>query len=372
MVLTRRLYKFEEVRAAFLYCMKTKCLNEAIFWLLELEESFYSGEVRRLLLLSWMMWTGPSRLSWLLEWANSADTQKGRLDLCWKLIRCREKDTSIWWLLWATICSKDTPDEHGKLFHLWKQSCCKEDTDFWQELVDETEDERILTIFEALQTEMKSYSLFAKCIGLTVFYAWNKVPQTTWEPLSNKQPETLEDTIASWKLNNIRKERIYEIPYYCLFGMTWRGVGGDTTDELRNLNITELLKSAFWKKQILPYLDETNNWISDEHKEEFWDTHFNWVTQDHPDEWSLKEQKKSHGSGVTCPKAPLKMWWKNWIFNDRLFIFGKIHKNVLEELDKEPGSTGISILDRVLQRYKEINFTAYTNYLPTEKEFIII
>jgi hypothetical protein len=373
MVLTRRLYKFEEVRAAFLYCVKTKCLNEAVFWLLELEESFYSGEARRLLLLAWMLWTGPSRLSWLLEWSQLANTQKGRLELCWKLIRCKEKDTSIWWLLWAAICSKDTPDEHGKLFHLWKQSCQKDDKDFWQQLVDQTEDERILIIFEALQTDLKSYTLFAKCIALTVFYSLNKVPQTTWEPLSDKEPETLQETISSWKLDNIKKERIYEIPYYCLFGMTWRGAGGDTTDELRNLNITELLKSPFWKKQIQAYLDESNNWISDNHKEEFWDTYFKWASIDHPDEWSLKEQKKSHGPGVTCVTAPIKMWWRNWIWNDRLFIFGKIQNNILETISSEPGSTGISILDRVLQRYKEIDFNTHSNYFESQqKEFIIL
>jgi hypothetical protein len=373
MVLTRRLYSLEEVRSAFLYSIKNKCLYEAIYWLLELEESYYSGEVRRLLLLAWMIWTGPSRISWLLEWSQTANSAKGRLDLCWKLIRCRTKDSSIWWLLWAVICAKDTPDEHGTLFHRWKLSWNLPDLEFWQNLVDETDDERILTILEGLQIDMKSYSLFAKCIATTVCYSWNKVPSTTWEPLSNQQPEDLETQIQSWKFQNLRKERIYEIPYYCLFGMTWRGVGGDTTRELLDLGLKELKTSPYWKKQLQPYTDQALNWISDEHKEEFWDTHFNWKSCDHPDEWSLEDRKKSHGPGVTCPSGPLSKWWRNWIVHDRLFIYGKIYRNVLEILEKEPGSTGISILDRILQHYKELKSpTEYTQQTldKCKKEFI--
>jgi hypothetical protein len=374
MVLTRRLYNLDEVRAAFLYSIKNKCLYESVFWLLELEESYYSGEARRLLLLAWMMWTGPSKFSWLLEWAQNADSPEGRLKLCWKLIRCRTKDSSIWWLLWTVICAKHTPDEHGNLFHLWKDLCKTENDEFWQIVVDRIDDENVLSILEALQTDMKSYILFAKCIGVTVMYAWNKVPKSSWEPLSNQQPEDLETKIKSWKLNNIRLERIYEIPYYCLFGMTWRGVGSDTTDQLRKLDQTELLKSPYWKKKLQPYLNENQDWISDIHKEEFWDTYFKWTVCDHPDEWSLQDQKKSHGPGATCVNSPLLKWWKNWIIHDRLFIYGKIQKNVLEILEKEPGSTGISILDRMIQRYKELEIitnTISTGSLATvKKEFI--
>lgn len=373
MVLTRRLYSFEEVRSAFLYSIKNKCLHESVFWLQELEDSYYSGEVRRLLLLAWMIWTGPSRISWLLEWATESNTAKGRLELCWKLIRCKERDTSIWWLLWAVLCAKHTPDEHGTLFHRWKQMYHLPDIEFWQTLVNETDDDRILTILEALQIDMKSYSLFGKCIALTVSYTWNKVPNTTWEPLSNQTPEDLETTIQSWKQNTLQKERIYEIPYYCLFGMTWRGAGGDTTKELMNLGIEELKKSAYWKKQIQPYLNEENNWISDEYKEEFWDTHFNWTSCDHPDEWSLIDRKKSHGPGVMPASGTLAKWWRNWIVNDRLFIYGKIYRNVLENLEKEPGSTGISILDRILQRYKELNIPLEKSVsYNCKKEFLVI
>jgi hypothetical protein len=360
MVLTRRLYNLEEVRAAFLYSIKNKCLYEAVFWLRELEESYYSGEARRLLLLAWMIWTGPSRFSWLLDWSANGNTPEGRLELCWKLCRCKTKDSSIWWLLWAVSCSKDTSDEHGTLFQMWKNLYVYEDQDFWQTLTDQTEHEDILTIFENLQTDMKSYSLFAKCIGLTILYSWNKVPKSSFEPVSNQQPEDLESKLESWKLDNIRYERLYEIPYYCLFGMTWRGAGGDTTDQLRKLDMTELQKSPYWKKQLKPYLDETGNWLSDEHKEQFWDTYFKWAICDHPDEWSLEDQKKSHGPGATCVNAPLLKWWKNWIINDRLFIYGKIQKNILEVLNTEPGSTGISILDRIIQRYKELNFKSNT------------
>jgi hypothetical protein len=349
MSLTRRLYRLDEVRAALLYSLKSKRLYEAVFWLNELEDSWYSGEARRLLLVSWLMNVGIARIAWLAAWSTNSHTREGRLQLCWQLLKCQEQDSSLWLLLWAGVT--DTSGASSFVVQ-WQHMFTKEDEEFWGHLFDKTEDERICSILEALQVDMKTYSLYAKCIGYAIVYSIQNLSSSTWSSLSEKEPSDLAITIQSWNEKcTLKEKRIFSIPYDCLFGMTWRGSGADTTDSLQMLTFDSLKKSSSWKIILKGYSTD-EGWNSDEALEAFWDTEFKGC--DIPDEWSKQDQEKSHGRGVTFPDGPLTRWWKNWICPEHLLIWGISKRSVEKNIEALSGNFGgASVLDKLLQLYKE-------------------
>jgi len=354
-MLTKRLYRFDEVRAAFLYCLKQGRMNEALFWLEELEDSRYGNEVRRLLFVSWMMRIGIRRLAWLEAWSVDSETREGRWRLCKQLLWCKERDSSIWWLLWSVVVGGTLPEAPGHLFSIWLSSCKKEEEAFWQPLVDSSTDIRIDRILEALQCNMNAYSIFAKATAVIVVYGASRVPTSTWLSLTIPSLDTYTAIVGS----SLRSQRLYSIPYDCLYGLTWRGAGGTTTEELCTFGFDTCKASAYWRQCITDSMDV----------EAFWDTHFPWVTCDHPDEWSAADREKSHGSGL--PEGPLLRWWINWIGHERLFVWGIVHTNVLTWV-KQQRTSSQSILDTLLGLYKTFHYTGHSYTYPMKKEFLLM
>jgi hypothetical protein len=240
-------------------------------------------------------------------------------------VRCPEKDSSLWWFLGSVLE--------------------KEDEELWELVVNGVDDERLDPVMEALQTDMRSYSIFAKCAAFMIFSKLKELPKTTWQELSQKEPQ-----IDFNKDNNLRTTREYEIPYECLFGMTWRGTGQNTMEELNSLSLETLSKSPYWKKLIMDCND-------DESIEDFWDIYFPYTTCDHPDEWPLALKKKSHGEGSTGAQGPLSRWWRNWIYPDPPFVSKTLCKTILEHVETVSGNTdGSSVLDRVAMVFQNIQY----------------
>jgi len=328
MNLTKRLYRHDEVRAAFLFCLKNRRFDETIFWLKELEESLYGKEVRRLLLVSWSMNIGLSRMAWLSEWSEHSGRREGRLRLCWQLLRCSERDSSLWWLLWSGV----VPVDLGKydLVNKWRSVCNSED--FWSKIKH--------PFTEALMNDMKAYEIFARVIA---FCLNSEIKACSWKALSTEEPIDLQKTIQAWDILSIRKGRVYEIPHGCLYGMTWRGSCGDTTEELNNF---ELFSSPYWKK-ILNSYTKNNTWISDTMKESFFDTYF---PEDIPDEWSSVEKHLSHGRGVHAVGS-LSKWWNAWIVEDSNWIPPACKYEIYEWVKMQSSNVEASCIDRLIKMY---------------------
>ncbi len=283
MRLTKHLYRFEEVRSALLYTIRCRRHIEALFWLEELECSCYSGEARRLLFVAWFLFIGVTRMSWLASWSELATTREGRRQLCAQLCSCSERDGSLWVLVVSNTLPATTLPAKQK-------------------------DPRIPPILAALQTDMKGYALFAKAAAFGIETWWKQIPQISWAPLSTTNRFTEE--VETWNSLSMRKRRIYAIPYDCLFGMCWRGIGGDTTDELRNLTRELFQASPYWKPRAV--------WETDDELEEFYETYF---PDDIPDEWSREDQEKSHGApGFGTVDSPLGRWWRNWVPEECAFL----------------------------------------------------
>jgi hypothetical protein len=338
MTLTRRLYRFDEVRAALLWCLLRRRVQEAGFWLQELEDSLYGGEARRVLLLAWTLFGGLRNMSWLLAWASEGSTREGRRLLAYQLMKFDgAKDSSIWCLLWSVaVCEKGI----GRIWWEWRVMCCIEDpVEFWQPLVDGSEDERLDVILEALQQDMKSYTLIARCIACVVSVCWKALPSASWGKLVEAVPEHMAESSMS---QSIREARLYEIPWDCLFGMCWRGLGGTT--DLIALSLKDLQGSPCWK------VAATVAATSDDMLEEFWDTTFKGC--DIPDEWSVADRRKSHGEA--SGPGPLSRWWRNWVCGDRMSIFGKDYDGMIAWIREQRIEGGLPIMERLLGLYKGI------------------
>lgn len=356
MTFTQRLYRVDEVRAALLHCIKTRRILEALFWLQELEDSCFGGEARRLLCAAWFMFVGLSRLSWIAAWSTDSKTREGRRRLCWQLARCG-RDSSLWWLLCSIPAKGSVKPGLSCLFDSWKAAWGGNEEEFWQPLVDWVDDARLESVFEGLQDDMRSYSILGRCSACAIRSSFKYLPESTWLPLSTNEP----DGAAFEFTGNVRKDRLYSIPYECLFGMTWRGTGVDTTHLLRSLTHEEFQKSPWWRAKAAG-ID-----TDDEKKEAFYDAYFG--ACDIPDEWSLADQQKSHGPGSTGTTASLQRWWRGWIAPERLFLWGAPADAVAKWVAEEHGSTGQSILDRVFQAYKECEFTKPSVKIQYKKEF---
>jgi hypothetical protein len=325
MRLTKHLYRFEEVRSALLYTIRCRRHLEAIFWLEELECSCYSGEARRLLFVAWFLFIGLSRFSWLANWSELGGTREGRQLLCIQLCSCSERDGS----LWGIVASDALPATAQPICTEWR----KIDS---QILVKPHKDPRIGPIVSALQIDLKGYARFAHATAFGIHTWWKQIPQTSWTPFSTTNH--LVQEVTSWSNLSMRKRRVYSIPYDSLFGMTWRGIGGDTTDELRNLTKELFQTSPYWKSKAV--------WESDEELEEFYTTHF---PDDIPDEWSLADQQKSHGApGFGTVDSPLGRWWRNWIPEEALFLPPGVAANCRAWASTQTIGNHGSVLDRIL------------------------
>ena len=368
--LTRHLYRFEEVRSAFLFCIKARRLQEAVFWLTELEESCYGGEARRLLFVAWFLFVGVRRVSWLQSWAESSSTREGRLDLTVALARCSERDSSLWLVLWAGCLVEPLGPTTGTLVCQWRGLFDKEDEEVWTKLLAASTEERVDQCLEALQVDMRGYALMAKVSGVCLCALQGRWPKGTWEVATKRRIEEIEKAIIEWEAEKVlRKRRVYSIPYDCLFGMTWRGRGGNTEGELLELGEAQFKASPWWKK-VVP----AEGFGDDSAKEAFWDTHFPWTTCDHPDEWSKADRAKSHGEGVRNDGAttvPLWRWWRCWICPEHLYVWGRDLEAIQAFVKEARADAAASVLDQVLELYKTRNLSAW-NSQRRKKEFMLM
>ncbi len=311
-------------------------MQEAGFWLQELEDSLYGGEARRVLLWAWTLCGGLRNMSWLVAWATEGGTREGRRCLAYQIMKFDgAKDSSIWCLLWSVATVEKGV---GRIWWEWRRMCCIEDpVEFWQPLVDGSDDERLDGILEALQHDMKSYTVLARCVACTVTTFWKILPVASW----GKLVDTLLYFVTECDLNtSIREARLYEIPWDCLFGMCWRGLGGAT--DLQSLCLKDLQASPCWKVATTAAL------TGDDALEEFYDTAFKGC--DIPDEWSAADRCKSHGEAAG--PGPVSRWWRNWVCGDRMCVFGKDYDGVMGWIRSERIEGGLPIMERLLGLYK--------------------
>jgi hypothetical protein len=362
-MLTRHLYRYDEVRAALLWCIFHKRTTEGLFWIQELLDSECYTELFQVLFEGWLWSVGIARMEWFRQFWNlytKPDVVEDELLLLANtLLRLPVRDSTLVHLLLRGPLQKvdrlpPTPktDAYLRIASDYLNTPMKQDlvkyfhvgkvVSAWivaKHLFQELGDEEVWTLlgrieltsignpctrqcFEALAgidslfPDDESMKLACQAIAISFLClspslqtkSMYVLPMTTLDPFS-------ESSLKEWaSLLGRRKRRVYSPPSECLSWLTSRGCNPYTKTTIKEIRsfTTDILREKgcpFWQT----VLDECNPWKSDDAFEMFWDTYF---PDDIPDEWSLEDQKKSHGPGILRPTETIIPWrlCHKWFF----------------------------------------------------------
>ena len=328
---TRHLYECDEVIAALHWCIKRGRLKEAVFWSLELIDSEMIEILQRELLSVWLWQFGIGCLAALPHLFGDTADQLVSVVCSITRLPSQRRDRSVIGLCILGLQTAQ-PDRHSffpSLESLFQSHKCSElekaflcavyqgktqlafgySRPLWQ-----TNPTRVYTLLQALQS-YKHKSLLEELLTLLEVYneeTWptracaiaavsldSKRLNQSLEHLQLSIPDEIQECILEWKQAvGRRQRRVFAIPGEAIYKRTARGRLANTKTTLSNLyslSIETLEGCAFWNR----VLEEEVPWLDDDRKEAFYELYF---PDDIPDEWSKKDQEKSHGYGSLIHK----------------------------------------------------------------------
>jgi len=300
-MLTRHFYRPDEVRAALLYSIMKGRALETAFWTQELLDSGLS--VWPILTEAWVWFSLATDPHWITDRVESDP------HLAAYRLASGPKDNSLWAVL--CISPQEMPDTlcanvpksmpytkpclekylHIALHQKKGLAAC------WAALRLGDEAAKQVT---PLPLDLPKPLL----ICASVLKACSRtVPE--FRPPMNQE---VLSHIAKWSAHQGRRSRrLYEIPMECLYGITARGCmlqKASTLGEIRRIN--DILAAHI---------------TDDDELEAFYQSTF---PDDIPDEWSLKDQKMSHGQGVlrTGEQLSLAKLGRIWFQAESVYAWG--------------------------------------------------
>ena len=321
MPLTRSLYREDEVIAALKWCVIRGRFNEALFWAQEAIDSNMSEEFLKALVWVWLFTCGPKSIRWisyLHKCIENPPTEDSYIHLLLNLMYNVKYagDTSVLSLLGLGLCyGKKQPNTitlikvpeplpnvpvvrallQGKVDLAWSILRPEWSKNPWELLrnILSVKNKHTLPYFDEVATAEKwMRSLWTPNL-LWCFRAVATVLVATTGSLTimdeyNSYNHILESYARHTNLS-MRKRRLYEVPYECLYWLTTRGWNrvNETTESEIQLNLEDSLKGSKYWSSLLPIGYDLS-------REEFFYKHFQ---DDIPDEWSTLARLKSHGYG---------------------------------------------------------------------------
>ena len=309
-MLTRHLYRIDEVKASCKYALIKKNYREALFWSLELINTLMSEDVRQIMLTVWFEGIGRASYPLLLDLICADDDSL--LDFVGAFCSV-DRDASIFSLLclgsrtWEKQVDRVVPMKiegvedkevrcilramkQGKTLFAWTLLRCRWSADAWSILL-RCAPTRERSVVEKLY-EMKTHIWEARAAA--VILVCDKV-SAGWKAVRRFREEGLIDEWVA--LEGRRGRRIYKIrPEAILYG-TERGELSRSVTNIQEIRepLTAMYGSPYWDV----VADEFGGWKpiykSDVAKETFYELYF---PDDIPDEWSRDDQEKSHGLGL--------------------------------------------------------------------------
>ena len=291
---------------------------------------------------AWFLQKGIAWWAWLIQWLSYKDTVEGRIALI--IAFCKEKgkkDSTLWKSYCLGIATEIA----------WSSAINrKPDLEWWRCHGSEPKVSGLEGSELKLELNLELNSSFRKKCALTwlVFMKPSlKLKELILEPYDLS---AVEESLYE----NLKESRKYEIPFDCHLGFTQRGFDLDSTKTLYKINLHVLLKSPIWAGLVDDYCNDSSEWNSDAAKEEFYNKYFGY-SQDIPDEWSQKEQEKSHGLPPSSrSKVSLQHWIRIWIPEEHILIHGKAN-NILTEWISEKKYTK-NVLESIEENYKSIDY----------------
>jgi len=400
MSLSRHFYSLDEVQAALLYTTSHNNSTEALFWCQEMILSGCIGESISILFQSWLWNTGPMRLQWLIDaWQTIATEELSEDDILLSTYRLSSmyhtnRDNSLWNILVLIIknpnempdtVTRKTPDvipsEDEKEIYLVRAMFQGKAASAWW-ICQFIEPERIWILLNwfAENVNKKYYKQYIIC--LKALYNYEQLlgyKSDEYDIIvrcaavimmsirSKKQEESFKEQITSIDKNNLqtlnelsasigrRDRRVHQIPILCLYGTTIRGRSKwaqNTYQQLYNIE-TYIIGCPFWDEVLEKYADidelKTIKWKSDDKMEEFYDKYF---PDDIPDEWTKKDQQKSHGDGLISPNDKPNIWKYSRNFMSKMpqlaWNTTKIINSYLEKVDIND-----CFIENIIQLYRD-------------------
>lgn len=356
MGLSRHFYSQDELENALLYTTSRNNPTEALFWSQELILSGYASETISILFKSWLFNTSIIKLQWLIDAYTTLATDEISEDAIllatYRLstIHHSNRDTSLWNILVLTIqnpnkmpdtITRKTPtvipsDDTKEIYFIRAVVQGKSQSAWWiSQYIQEERVWELLNWFienihtkyatqykvclEALKCYDKllgyksnSYDIITRCVAVLMMCINEKQQDQSFKPLISEIDTDNTEFLNELSKSVGRKERrVYSIPTACLYGITMRGRMRWSQNNLTQLyNIEEnLVGCSFWDEILQEYATVSEkgiiNWHSDNKMEEFYKTYFE---DDIPDEWSKKDQLKSHGDGILGPNEKPTIW----------------------------------------------------------------
>jgi hypothetical protein len=307
MVFTRHFYEIDEVCGALQHSVLNGRVRDAFFWVQELTDSEENVVCFRTLLETWLLFYGGAFPEWLSAAKRSwKGEQMSGLELALNLSLCNRKDISVIHALCLTeepverILSDGSLEGYLKMSiaqgrsrsAIWAAATIDNLDRIWKLLPNE-----IVWLSEIFKDKSDIWFVYALIVALCTEQRLKKSERVIWKPLSRE----MTDEVDSWiTVLGRRDRRKFSIPAGQLCG-----VGGRWKIDRRSSNLKRLYNfeksisqdgSGFWFKALTKSKwSVESGWNGDDDAlEEFYEEYF---PDDIPDEWSLEEKKKSHGSG---------------------------------------------------------------------------
>ncbi len=335
-MLTRHLYRYDEVKASLLYCILVQRYEEAFFWSLELFDSLGGGDVFTILVKTWMTCIGWRGFGFLKHFQGEEFDEDVLYKVMYTLMSYKERDASVYGLILRgaqvksqvdTVVPMSIPEWLDKLpiefQYVWraikqkkvllawtmlKSFWSKEDSWNFLDNTAEPYQKETLKFFktspllEDMEWERRALILLCLCSDKKAFQ----------DIVLKDIPEQYMVKKEEWSLlEGRRARRVHKIPTEAILWGTRRSLEPNTQTNMNDLlNILPSLQgSPYWEE----VASSMGSWKHirkvDEMKEAFYDMYF---VDDIPDEWSVKDREKSHGYGLLINGNKTIQQMKGW------------------------------------------------------------
>jgi hypothetical protein len=326
-MLTRNLYREEEVVASMQFCiLRGRCV-EAAFWATEMIESSMTAEFFSALRIIWQLGFGIAALPWFSEFTRVEALDELETDVLLSLVvGLARSPRDITYLVMAG--SKAPPEQVGLC--MVPRGLAGVDAFFAAAIIQG----RTVTAWRALPSigegimalvakhkhgeaggTLLTMSLEPALIIGALCLPREELQRRLEQPVPGMLDEVV-DALTEWDSLKGRGRRLYTVPQESLYLITVRG--NTTVYETADANLRGSLErpgklwgSVFWDS----VAEDLGGWLAVRSdtatREVFYDEYF---PNDIPDEWSLAERAKSHGGGCLQPgtTASVDRFLRTW------------------------------------------------------------
>jgi hypothetical protein len=317
--LTIHLYRRDEVLASLRWAIITNNYTETAFWGLELYDSNMEEDVLSMLTRLWFTEIGFGSFKSLEKIRDldltDRDSWVGYLISAWTRVKVHDSTAFHLLIRGASEPTSWTPSfahskeytsiaeafedclSRGKIEEAWLLARALEPAQQWLIL------EKLAAALQRSRELHVLRTILGDCEARAAAHVLVTLDETMWlaamKDLDMRElPVELGTAIDSWdNEDSSRKRRVFKIRPEAILFITDRSsqpVNISCQTDIMDSLLENLRASTYWSA-VLENFMAGEKWLSEDSKEDFYDTFF---PNDIPDEWSEADREKSHGRGL--------------------------------------------------------------------------